>query len=122
MQIILFTCVESTIIKSGIKLLHIMYIFYLFKIFNQLYNKNTWLHNPSNLEDNARGQLIINSNSPSDYRGDGHTILVGVPKTTRQFNLTAWQQCVSKIITSEASPKKVPSSHRVRIEHVSWQM
>ena len=40
------------------------------------------------LEDNARGQLISNSNSPSDCCGDGHTILVGAPKKTRQFNLT----------------------------------
>ena len=41
------------------------------------------------LEDNARGKLNSNSNSPSDFRGDGNTILVGAPKTTRQFNLTA---------------------------------
>ena len=41
------------------------------------------------LEDNARGQLNINSNSPSDFRGDGNTILVGATKTTRQFNLTS---------------------------------
>ena len=41
------------------------------------------------IEDNARGQLKSNSNSPSDCRGDGNTILVGAPKTTRHFNLTA---------------------------------
>ena len=40
-------------------------------------------------EDNARGQLNSNRKSPSDCRGDSNTILVGAPKTTRQFNLTA---------------------------------
>ena len=29
------------------------------------------------VEDNARGQLISNSNNPLDCRGDCHTILVG---------------------------------------------
>ena len=77
-------------------------------------------NNVSVLESNARGKLNSNINSPSDCRGNGNTILVGAPKTTRQFNSTAWQQCVSKMIISEASPKKVPISYRVRIEHVSW--
>ena len=36
------------------------------------------------LEDNTCGQLISNINSPSDCRGDGHTILVG----SAQNNLT----------------------------------
>ena len=40
------------------------------------------------LEDNARGMLNRNSKSSLDFRGDGNTILVGAPKTTRQFNLT----------------------------------
>ena len=39
------------------------------------------------LEDNARGKLNSKSNSPSDFRGNGHTTLVGAPKITRQFNL-----------------------------------
>ena len=41
------------------------------------------------LEDNARGLLNSNSNSPSDFCNDGNTILLGAPKTTRKFNLTA---------------------------------
>ena len=41
------------------------------------------------LEDIACEQLNSNSNSPSDFRSDGNTILVGAPKTTQQFNLTA---------------------------------
>ena len=47
------------------------------------------LSKKAQLEDNARGRLNRNSKSPSDCRGDGNTILLGVPKTTRQFNLTA---------------------------------
>ena len=87
-------------------------------------NCNDQLYSPvrfrsDKLEDNARGKLNINSNSPLDCRGDGNNILVGAPKPTRQFNLTTSQQYVSKIITSEASPKKVPSSHHVWIDHVS---
>ena len=31
------------------------------------------------LEDNSRGQLKSNRNSPSGFRGYGHTILVGAP-------------------------------------------
>ena len=71
------------------------------------------------LEDNDHGKQKINSNSPSNFRSHSNTILVGAPKTTRQYNLNAWQHFVSKIITSEASPKQIPSSHHVRIEHVS---
>ena len=41
------------------------------------------------LEDNDRGQLKSNRNTPSDCHGNGNTILDGAPKTTRQFNLTA---------------------------------
>ena len=41
------------------------------------------------LEDNACGQLKSNSNSPYDFRSNGHNILMGAPKTTRHFNLTA---------------------------------
>ena len=41
------------------------------------------------VEHNACEQLNINSNRPSDCHGDGNTILVGAPKTTRQFDLTA---------------------------------